>query len=109
MIQFIIPPSSDMIHALGGQITLWNTRLIGFACLTSVTLVHIFKLNWGLRLQNTLALAKVGIMLFVILFGLLAFLGWIPLSDRPNNFEHLWQGTRTDPNAFVAGLYNVIW
>ena len=98
-----------MIHALGGHITLWNTRLMGFACVTGVTLVHIFQLKWGLRLQNALALVKLGIMLFVILAGLFAFLGWIPLSEKPNNFENLWQGTSTDPNTFVVGLYNVIW
>lgn len=98
-----------MIHALGGHITLWNTRLMGFACVTCVTLVYIFQLKWGLRLQNALAITKLGIMLFVILSGLLAFIGWIPLTGQPNNFENVWQGTTTNLNAFVAGLYNVIW
>ena len=108
-IRFPIPHASDMIHALGGHITLWNTRLVGFACITGVTLLHIFQLKWGLRLQNTLALAKIGVMLFVILSGFLAFLGWVPLAENPHNFENLWQGTSTNPNAFVAGLYNVMW
>ena len=108
-IRFLILRAPDMIHALGGHITLWNTRLIGFTCITSVTLVHIFQVKWGLRLQNAIALAKLGIMIFVILSGLLAFLKWIPLAEKPHNFENLWQGTGTNPNAFVAGLYNVIW
>lgn len=98
-----------MIHAFGGQITLWNTRLVGFTCVTGVTIIHIFHPKWGLRLQNSLALTKVGIMLFVILCGLSAFLGWIPLAEKPRNFENLWQGTTTNPNALVAGLYNVVW
>jgi amino acid transporter len=99
----------DMVHAFGGTITQWNTRLIGFAALTSVTLLHIFHLNWGLRLQNTLALVQIGIMFFLVMCGLLAFLGWIPLDHRPHNFNDLWKGTTHDPNAFVSGLYNVIW
>lgn len=98
-----------MIQAFDGQVSHWNTRLIGFACVTSVTFLHAFQLKWGLRLQNTLALIKLVIMLFVIVSGLLAFLGWIPLSEKPHNFEKLWEGTRRDPNAFVAALYNVIW
>jgi amino acid transporter len=98
-----------MIHAFGGQVAQWNTRLIGFACVTAVTLLHAFQLKWGLRLQNTLAIAKLGIMLFVILSGLFAFLGWIPLAKKPHNFENPWEGTLEDPNAFVAALYNVIW
>ncbi|KAF8518434.1 high affinity methionine permease [Hysterangium stoloniferum] len=98
-----------MVHAFGGTISQWNTRLIGFACLTSVTLLHTFHLNWGLRLQNTLALVQLGIMLFLIMCGFLAFLGWIPSDDRPHNFDDLWKGTTHDPNAFVSGLCSVIW
>ncbi|KAF8518435.1 high affinity methionine permease [Hysterangium stoloniferum] len=98
-----------MVHAFGGTITQWNSRLVGFACLTGVTLLHTFHLNWGLRLQNTLALVQLGTMLFLIACGLLVFLGWIPLDDRPHNFDDLWKGTIYDPNAFVSSLYNVIW
>jgi L-asparagine transporter-like permease len=98
-----------MIHAFGGHITQWNTRLIGFACVTAVSLLHAFRLTWGLRLQNTLALVKIAILFFVILSGLLALAGWLPLDNTPHNFDHLWEGTSRDANAFVTGLYNVIW
>ncbi|KAF8590532.1 high affinity methionine permease [Ramaria rubella] len=98
-----------MVHALGGQIMQWNTRLLGFACVSAVTLLHITHLNWGLRLQNTLALAKLGVMLFIIISGLFAFLGWIPVVENSGNFDRIWEGTTRDPNAFVSGLYYVIW
>lgn len=99
----------DMIHAIGSEITQWNTRLIGWVCLTSITLIHSFFLNWGLRIQNTLALVKISILLFLILSGLLVFSGIISIPDRPDNFSNIWEGTRKDPNAFVSGLYSVIW
>lgn len=98
-----------MVHALGGTITQWNSRLIGLACVTGATLLHILHLTWGLRLQNALALGKLGIMLFLVVCGLLAFLGWIPLDEKPHNFDEIWEGTTHDPNAFISGLYNVIW
>lgn len=99
----------DMVNAFGGQMTQWNTRLIGFICVTGVTLLHAFQLKWGLRIQNALAIAKIGTMLFIILSGLLAFLGWIPLVTIPHNFDKFWEGTNWDPNTLVTALYNVIW
>lgn len=99
----------DMVHAFRGEITQWNTRLIGWVCLTSITLIHSFFLNWGLRVQNILALVKLGILLFLILSGLSVLFGFIAIPNRPENFSNIWEGTRKDTNAFVSGLYSVIW
>lgn len=97
-----------MLHAFGGEITQWNTRLVGWACLTSITLIHSFSLNWGLRIQTTLALVKLGTLLFLILCGFSVLFGIITIQNRPNNFSNVWDGTRKDANAFVSGLYSVI-
>lgn len=101
--------SVDMIHAFGQEITQWNTRLVGFACISIVTAIHIFHLNSGLRVQNALAIVKFGIMIFIILCGFLAGIGIVPLAQKSRNFENIWEGSSRDPNAFVAGLFNVLW
>jgi len=98
-----------MVHAFGGHITQWNTRLVGFACLIIIIGIHIFHLNLGLRIQNVLAIVKIGILLFVILSGVFVSIGSIPLKRQPHNFDKIWDGTTNDPNAFVAALYNVLW
>ncbi|KIJ36348.1 hypothetical protein M422DRAFT_261303 [Sphaerobolus stellatus SS14] len=98
-----------MVHAFGGQITQWNTRIVGFVCISLVTAIHIFHLNLGLRIQNTLAVVKFGVLIFLVGSGLLASLGLIRLEHKANNFENIWEGTTKDPNAFVSGLYNVLW
>lgn len=98
-----------MVHAFGGHITQWNTRLIGMACITAVTFIHTIHLNLGLRIQNILAVLKICIMLFIIVGGFLAVTDLIHVRDNPRNFDNIWHGTTRDPSAFVAGLYNVVW
>ncbi|GJJ14912.1 hypothetical protein Clacol_009182 [Clathrus columnatus] len=98
-----------LIHALGDEITQWNTRLIGWTCLTCITLMHALYLNWSLRIQNTLAIVKLGILFFLIISGLLVLFRIISIPNRPDNFSNIWEGTRQDPNAWVSGLYSVIW
>ena len=98
-----------MVHAFGGEITQWNTRLVGFACLTVVTAIHIFNLNFGLRVQNTLGVVKFVVLAFLIGSGLLSSLGFVRLKHQANNFQNIWKGTTRDPNAFVSGLYYVLW
>jgi len=48
-------------------------------------------------------------MIFIILCGFLAGIGIVPLAQKSRNFENIWEGSSRDPNAFVAGLFNVLW
>jgi hypothetical protein len=73
-------------------------------------------MKWGLRLQNTLALFKLAILSAIAIAGILSLCGVSAFAvkkeyDQPDNFtwNKFWEGTRTDANAFVSGLYNVIW
>lgn len=70
----------------------------------------------GLRLQNTLGLLKVIVLVLIIISGVFCLLH-VPgftvdkAYETPHNFEwdNFWEGTGTGANAFVSGLYNVIW
>lgn len=58
------------------NITRWNQRGIGLACLTSAFLIHGLALKWGLRLQNLLGGIKVIIILLIIVTG------WVSVACR---------------------------
>ena len=101
---------SDMLHALSIEPTWFNTRLVAFSCLTSICLIHGTLLGLGLRLQNTLGVLKLLVLALISVSGIKG----IQVRDeyeKPDNFTwaKIWQGSGTGTNAFVNGLYNVIW
>ncbi|KIK58271.1 hypothetical protein GYMLUDRAFT_246296 [Collybiopsis luxurians FD-317 M1] len=105
-----------VIHALGKEPSRYNTRFVAFLCLTFILLLHGSLVKWGLRLQNSLAMFKLVILSAIALSGLLSLAGVDGFAVRqgyevPNNFQwdKMWEGSRSDANAFVTGLYNVIW
>ncbi|PPQ94410.1 hypothetical protein CVT25_002498 [Psilocybe cyanescens] len=108
--------SEYILHSLSFEPTWFKTRLVAFSCLSFICLIHGTRLRWGLRLQNTLGLFKLVILALISLSGLLCLLsvkGFQVRGDyeKPDNFrwEKLWEGSGTGLNAFVSGVYNVIW
>ncbi|KAF9074561.1 APC amino acid permease [Rhodocollybia butyracea] len=105
-----------VIHALDKEPSRYNTRFVAFLCLTFILLLHGSLLKWGLRLQNALALLKLVILSAIAICGILSLIGVEAFAVKqgyeiPSNFQwdKLWEGSRGDVNAFVTGLYNVIW
>ncbi|KAJ3886580.1 APC amino acid permease [Lentinula edodes] len=105
-----------VIHALAKEPTRLNTRFVAFLCLTFILLLHGSLLKWGIRLQNSLAMFKLLILSAIALCGILSLAGVAGFAvkeeyEAPNNFQwnKMWEGSRGDANAFVTGLYNVIW
>lgn len=105
-----------MLHALSIEPTWFNTRLVAFGCLTSICLIHGTLLGLGLRLQNTLGVLKLLVLALISVSGIISLSGvkGIQVRDeyeKPDNFTwaKIWQGSGTGTNAFVNGLYNVIW
>lgn len=70
----------------------------------------------GLRLQNTLGFFKLLILTSIVIVGI-AHLAGVPGFELkgdvevPDNLQwsRLWEGSGNGVNAFVMGLYNVIW
>jgi len=84
--------------------------------LSFICLVHGTLLKWGVRLQNALGLFKLIVLGLISVSGLLCLAGFKGVQvregyEKPDNFswEKLWKGSGTGANAFVSGLYNVIW
>ena len=106
----------DLLHALSLEPTWFRTRLAAFSCLTFICLIHGTKIAWGLRLQNSLGFLKLVVLGLISISGLLCLsgIGGVHVRDeyeQPDNFRwtKLWEGSGTGLNAFVSGLYNVIW
>ena len=105
-----------MLHSLSIEPTWFNTRLVAFSCLTSICLIHGTLLKLGVHLQIALGVFKLLVFILISVSGILCLAGvkGIQVPDeyeKPDNFTwtKLWEGSGTGPNAFVNGLYNVIW
>ncbi|KAJ3564727.1 hypothetical protein NP233_g8099 [Leucocoprinus birnbaumii] len=108
--------NAHLLHALGLSPTWLNTRLVAFSCLTFLCLIHGTAWKWGLRIQNTLGMFKLAVLSLVAGSGLMSLLGVPGFQvrdgyEKPNNFQwdKFWEGSGTGANAFVAGLFAVIW
>ncbi|KAF8629372.1 hypothetical protein AX17_005668 [Amanita inopinata Kibby_2008] len=105
-----------VMHSLGVTPSPYNTRVLAFCCLTFVVLIHGTTLKWGIRLQTALGIFKLLVLFAISITGLLCLAGVPGFEvkegyEKPRNFEwkYFWEGSGTGVNAFVTGLYNVIW
>ncbi|KAF9512436.1 hypothetical protein BS47DRAFT_1464023 [Hydnum rufescens UP504] len=100
-----------ILHAADVEVTRWNQRGIALVCVTFAWLVHTVTLNWGLRLQNILGTFKLAVLVLIALSGFAALAGHVrlPEQDKPHNFQRPFEGTTSNVNGLVTGLYNVIW
>jgi hypothetical protein len=109
-----------------------SARLASLLCITFAFALHGTRLKWGIRLQNALGAFKLFILIGIAGSGLAVLVG-IPgfrlenvsslslasnkpglkvFNQPPKNFEWqtMWKGSGSGgANAFVTGLYNVIW
>ncbi|KAH7910149.1 APC amino acid permease [Hygrophoropsis aurantiaca] len=104
------------LHALDIEATSVNVRIMAFASMTFCLVMHGVFLKWGVRLQNALGVFKLVVLLLIAVSGVLCLAG-VPgfevgeSYDPPQNFtwNGFWDGTDLSLNAFVTGMYNVIW
>lgn len=97
-----------ILVAAGQDVTRWNQRGIGLACVTFSFLIHAFSVKWGLRLQNALGAFKLVVILIIVVTG------WVALSGRLNiekthAFSNSFSGHTPTGYGIVMALYNVIW
>ncbi|PSR78574.1 hypothetical protein PHLCEN_2v7321 [Hermanssonia centrifuga] len=89
-------------------------RLASLGCITFAFLLHGTNVRWGIRVQNVLGVFKLFVLIGIALSGLATLLrvpGFV-LEDPPHNLDWgtMWKGSGSGgANAFVTGLYNVIW
>lgn len=94
-----------ILHAANVEVTRWNQRGIGMACLTSAFLIHGCALKWGIRLQNVLGIIKICVIILIIV----APLANLKKVRENNNLKEPWKGTSGSAYGIVTALYNIIW
>ncbi|KAM3499675.1 hypothetical protein MY11210_009595 [Beauveria gryllotalpidicola] len=94
-----------ILHAARVDVTRWNQRAIALACLTTAFLVHGCALKWGVRLQNTLGVIKILVIVLIIV----APLANLKKVRENNSFHKSFDGTNSSAYGIVTALYNVIW
>ncbi|KAH8097008.1 amino acid transporter [Cristinia sonorae] len=103
-----------VVHALNptnGSFPI-SSRFVSLICMTFAFVIHGTRLQWGLRIQNALATFKLLILVGMAFSGLAVLSGLIELKEPPDNFKWpvMWKGSGSGGvNAFVTGLYNIIW
>lgn len=98
-----------ILHAAQVEVTRWNQRGVGLACITAAFLIHGLALKWGLRLQNLLGIIKIAVVLIIVVAGWVALAGHVKLDKKPDNFTNAFEGTTGSAYGVVTALYNVIW
>ncbi|KAI0766302.1 APC amino acid permease [Irpex lacteus] len=89
-------------------------RVVSLLCITFAFLLHSTNLKWGLRVQNALGATKLFVLLAIAISGVGVLLG-VPgfhLEKPPENLKWstMWEGSGSGgANAFITGLYSVIW
>ena len=97
------------LYAAGYEVNQWNQRVVSLVCITFALIIHSTALNWGLRLQNVLGTFKIVLLLLISFSGIAVLAGYIKIDPKPDSFSHLFEGTNSNANAVVTGLYAVIW
>ncbi|KAJ6031004.1 hypothetical protein N7540_001736 [Penicillium herquei] len=95
--------------AAGREASEWEERGVAIAVIVSITLLHTFLPNWGVRGMNVLGVYKVVLLLFIVITG------WVVLSGRvssiPNphaSFHNAFAGSATSSNPYAIALYKVL-
>ncbi|KAG1747703.1 APC amino acid permease [Suillus lakei] len=104
------------LNALAIQPTNVNVRVVALLCSTFCLTAHGAFLNYGLKLQNALGFFKLFVLVIIAVSGLFSLAGVPGFAVRagynvPHNFtwSSFWEGSDIGLNAFVTGMYNVIW
>ena len=86
-----------ILHAARTEVTRFNQRGIGLACITTAFLIHGTALKWGLRLQNLLGVIKLVVVLLIVVSGwvrelleiqIYAMLFFLDKMEVNNVFDH---------------------
>lgn len=119
------------LYATGTEPNRWNVRLIAALAVSLLCYVHARFPRTGLRLINTLGVAKMAILVIVVVSGVaggimgvgadrettiiegrridLAMSGSGPSSSAQRNFSDIWEGTSTQPYDYATALLKVIY
>lgn len=99
-----------ILTAAGVEVTRWNQRGIGIACITFAFIVHASNVRAGIYLQNVLGVFKLVIIILISITGLVALGGHIKGAPGTANFKNAFHSEMPVTGyGVVNALYNIIW
>ncbi|GMM37897.1 Mup1 protein [Saccharomycopsis crataegensis] len=98
-----------ILTAANVEVTRWNQRGIGVACVAFSFAIHASNFKAGVFLQNILGLFKLIIVLIIAITGLVALGGHIKHAPGTANFHNAFSGGEVTGYGVVTALYNIIW
>ncbi|KAH9068445.1 amino acid transporter [Lactarius deliciosus] len=85
-------------------VTDYNQTVVALGVATFSVGVVAASTKWSLRAVNVLGFFKVLSLVFVAVTGVAVLAGFTRVSDPFANFQNVWQGSSTNPNALATAL-----
>ncbi|KAH8689909.1 high affinity methionine permease [Talaromyces proteolyticus] len=101
--------ASYILVAADHVVTEWEERGIAIAVIVSVTLLHTFLPNWGVRGMNVIGVIKIVVLLFIVVTGWVVLGGGIShIPDPHASFRNAFAGSATSGNLYATALFKVL-
>ncbi|QKX60187.1 uncharacterized protein TRUGW13939_07330 [Talaromyces rugulosus] len=101
--------ASYIVVAANRTASEWEERGIAIAVIISVTLLHTFLPNWGVRGMNVIGVIKIVILLFIVITGWVVLGGGVSSVPDPHaNFRNAFAGSATSGNLYATALFKVL-
>jgi len=72
-----------------------------------VTLVQALSVKWAIRIQDTLTIVKIVVLIVVTITGVVAVCGAFKDLPENHNFSNPFQGTSADPTSYASALFKI--
>jgi hypothetical protein len=84
-------------------------RGIEIAVIVSITLLHTFLPNWGVRGMNVIGVINAILLLFIVITGWVVLSGRVAsVKDPYASFHHSFAGSATSSNLYATALFKVM-
>ncbi|CAG8058085.1 unnamed protein product [Penicillium salamii] len=101
--------ASNVVLAAGRKATEWEERGIAIAVIVSITMLHTFLPNWGVRGMNAIGVIKVILLLFIVITGWVVLSGQVSSVEDPYaSFHNSFEGSATSSNLYATALFKVL-
>ncbi|KAL1979159.1 hypothetical protein VTN96DRAFT_6610 [Rasamsonia emersonii] len=101
--------ASNILVAANRKATEWEERGIAIAVIVSVTLLHTFLPNWGVRWMNGIGVIKIITLLFIVVTGWVILGGGVSRVPDPHaSFRNAFAGSAHSSNLYATALFKVM-
>ena len=93
----------------GGASGPWIQRIVGFVCITVITIINIFSTKLAVRIHDSVTVFKILTLAFIAGTGFLVGTRIWSSVPRPDNFSAPFEGATTNVGLIATTLFNVFY